>query len=111
MSEHVQVQVTTENREEAEKLIKLAVEGRFAACGQISGPVTSSYWWHGKIEHAEEVLLTLKTTAAKLSELVEVINSNHSYETPEIVALPLVGGLGPYLTWITEETGAPKPAE
>ena len=100
-TKHLEVHVTADSEEEAEKIVKAAVESRNAAGAQISGPVRSTYWWKGKIERNEEFLILLKTTPAKLDDLVATIKAAHSYETPEIVALPILGGLGDYLEWIT----------
>ncbi|GAA2450620.1 divalent-cation tolerance protein CutA [Actinomadura vinacea] len=111
MTQSLEVHVTAGSREEAEKVVQAAVEGRFAACAQISAPITSTYWWQGKLEHDEEFLVIMKTTDERLDELVANIKANHSYDTPEIVAVPIVGGLGDYLTWIKEETAAPSSDE
>jgi periplasmic divalent cation tolerance protein len=103
-SQHVEVHVTAASPEEAEGIVAAAVEGRVAACAQISGPIKSTYWWKGNVERAEEWLVALKTTLDNLDELTAVVRANHSYEVPEIVAVPIVGGLGEYLSWITAET-------
>ncbi|MEU9022103.1 divalent-cation tolerance protein CutA [Actinomadura sp. NPDC048394] len=108
MAQNLEVHVTTGSREEAEKVVQAAVEGRLAACAQISGPVTSAYWWQGKLERDEEYSVVMKTTEDRLGELVASVKAAHSYDTPEIVAVPIVGGLGDYLTWIREETAAPS---
>ncbi|GAA4224829.1 divalent-cation tolerance protein CutA [Actinomadura meridiana] len=89
-------------------MVRAAVEGHLAACAQISGPITSTYWWQGKLENDEEFLIVMKTTDERLDDLVTSVKANHSYDTPEIVAVPIVGGLGDYLTWIREETAAPS---
>ncbi|WP_030177279.1 divalent-cation tolerance protein CutA [Spirillospora albida] len=110
MAQNLEVHVTTGSREEAEKVVQAAVEGRFAACAQISGPISSTYWWQGKLERDEEFFIIMKTTDERLDALVGNIKANHSYDTPEIVAVPIVGGLGDYLTWIKAETEAPSSA-
>ncbi|RSN61911.1 divalent-cation tolerance protein CutA [Actinomadura sp. WAC 06369] len=108
MTQNLEVHVTAGDREEAEKIVTGAVEGRLAACAQISGPITSAYWWEGKLEKDEEFLVVMKTTEDRLDELVGSVKAAHSYDTPEIVAVPIVGGLGDYLEWIKEETAAPS---
>ncbi|GAA2629058.1 divalent-cation tolerance protein CutA [Actinomadura fulvescens] len=108
MTQNLEIHVTTGNREEAEKVVQAAVEGRLAACAQISGPITSTYWWQGKLERDEEFFIVMKTTDERLDALVANIKANHSYDTPEIVAVPIVGGLGDYLTWIKAETEVPS---
>ncbi|GAA3239843.1 divalent-cation tolerance protein CutA [Actinocorallia longicatena] len=108
MSRHLEVHVTAANSAEAEQIVNAVVEGRVAAGAQISGPIVSTYWWKGEIHRDEEFLLLMKTTSDRLEELIEVVRGVHSYETPEIVAVPIEGGLGDYLAWITEETAASR---
>ncbi|MCD0450463.1 divalent-cation tolerance protein CutA [Actinocorallia sp. API 0066] len=109
MSRHLEVHVTASSREEAQSIIDAAVESRTAACAQISGPISSTYWWQGEIQRDEEFLILMKTTKERLDDLVEVVRSAHSYDTPEIVAVPIEGGLADYLNWITEETAVSSP--
>ncbi len=96
----VQVVTTTETREEADRLARSAVERRLAACAHVAGPITSTYWWRDAVETATEWQCVLKTTAARLDELRAHLEAGHSYETPEIVATPIVGGSAAYLEWI-----------
>jgi periplasmic divalent cation tolerance protein len=100
----VQVNTTTDTRAEAVELARAAVEARLCACAQVSGPVASTYWWGGSVERAEEWLLTLKLPASGYQPLADFITRRHSYDEPEIVALPIVAGSEPYLSWIEEET-------
>jgi periplasmic divalent cation tolerance protein len=100
----LQVQTTTDSRAEAVELARAAVEARLAACAQVSGPVASTYWWEDGLERAEEWLLTLKLPASGYPALADFIARRHSYDEPEIVALPIVAGSEPYLSWIEEET-------
>lgn len=81
------------------------VEARLAACVQIIGPVRSVYRWQGQVERADEVLLSIKTRAALYPQVEAAIRELHSYEIPEIVALPVAAGLPAYLDWIAAETG------
>ncbi|HSR22750.1 MAG TPA: divalent-cation tolerance protein CutA [Candidatus Eisenbacteria bacterium] len=99
----VQVVTTTETREEADRLTRSAVERRLAACAQVIGPLSSTYWWNGAIETASEWQCLLKTTAARLEELRAHLESEHSYQTPEIIATPIVDGSAAYLDWIERE--------
>jgi periplasmic divalent cation tolerance protein len=103
-SRFLQVQTTTDSRAEAVELARAAVEGRLAACAQVSGPMVSTYWWEDTVERAEEWLLTLKLPARGYRALAEFLTSRHSYDEPEIVALPIVAGSEAYLSWIEEET-------
>jgi periplasmic divalent cation tolerance protein len=100
----VQVTVTAETREEAERLARSAVERRLAACAQVVGPIASTYWWNGAVDTAAEWQCLLKTTAARFEELRAHVEAEHSYDTPEIIATPIVAGSPAYLAWIAEET-------
>jgi periplasmic divalent cation tolerance protein len=103
----LQVQTTTDSRAEAVELARAAVEARLAACAQVSGPVASTYWWEGAVERAEEWMLTLKLPATGYPALAEFLARRHSYDEPEIVAVPIVAGADGYLSWIEEETRQP----
>ena len=103
-SEYVQVQTTTDSRAEAIELARAAVEARLAACGQVAGPVTSTYWWNDELERAEEWFVFLKLPADRYEELAAFLTERHSYDEPEIIALPIVTGSATYLTWMREET-------
>ena len=106
----LQVQTTTDSRAEAMELARVAVESRLAACAQVAGPMTSTYWWNDGVERAEEWLIMLKLPADRYEELAALLTEQHSYDEPEIVATPIIRGSQPYLTWITEET-RPESAE
>jgi periplasmic divalent cation tolerance protein len=101
---HLQVSTTTDSRAEAERLGRTMVTRRLAACAQIVGPVTSTYWWKGSMETTEEWIAVMKTTHEQSAQLIAAIKAEHSYETPDIVAISIVDGLPDYLNWITEET-------
>jgi periplasmic divalent cation tolerance protein len=101
---HVQVSTSTDSRQEAAELAKSAVRERLAACAQLVGPIASTYWWEGEIESAEEWIVVFKTTAERFDELSEFIVDQHSYDTPEIIAVPVVTGSPDYLAWVTEQT-------
>ena len=105
----VQVLTTTDSGEEAARLVRSAVEARLAACGQVVGPVSSTYWWNGAVETATEWQCLLKTAAARLDDLRAHLESEHSYETPEVIATPIVGGSPAYLAWIATETASAGP--
>jgi periplasmic divalent cation tolerance protein len=107
MPDYIEVRSTTNSCEEAAKICNAVVEARLAACAQVSGPIRSTYWWRGKIERAEEYFLTMKTTRDRFAALAQVIRANHSYEVPDIVAVPIVDGTDDYLEWISSETQGP----
>jgi periplasmic divalent cation tolerance protein len=101
---YLQVQTTTDSRAEAMELSRAAVEARLAACAQVAGPVASTYWWDDGLERAEEWLVLLKLPADRYEELAAFIAERHSYDEPEIIALPIIAGSAAYLTWMREET-------
>ncbi len=96
--------VTCKNREEAELISNRILKGRLAACCNIISNIQSSYWWKGNIEQAEEALLILKTRHQRISQLIKEVKKLHSYDVPEIIALPIESGNRDYLKWIGEET-------
>ena len=95
--------ITTSTEEEAHKVAELLLGRRKAACVNIVPGVDSSFWWRGKLDSARESLLIIKTTASLLPEIIELVKSVHSYEVPEIIALPITGGNEDYLKWIDDE--------
>ncbi|WP_392841288.1 divalent-cation tolerance protein CutA [Streptomyces sp. LN500] len=95
---------TTDSEEKAHALAQGAVEARLAACAQISAPVTSVYRWRNAIETTEEWQVLFKTVAGRYDELEEHLRAAHDYETPEIIATPVVRGSDRYLAWVTAET-------
>ncbi len=100
----LQVQTTTESRAEAMELAADAVAARLAACGQVAGPITSTFWWEDGIERAEEWLVIFKLPADRYPELEEFLAERHSYDEPEIVAMPILAGSAGYLSWLSDET-------
>ena len=95
------VLMTAANGEEAARLADMLVSAHLAACVQILPEVESIYRWQGKIERQSEILLIAKTTMAKFADLEREVRILHSYETPEIVAIPLLAGSTPYLKWLS----------
>ena len=96
--------LTAANGEEATRLADMLVGAHLAACVQILPEMESVYRWQGKIERSSEVLLLVKTTRGKFDELEREVRALHSYETPEIIAVPVVVGSGPYLEWLISAT-------
>ena len=92
------------SRESAETLARSLVEKQMAACVNILSSCRSVYRWKGSIEWADEVPLLIKTTEARYPALEAAIREQHPYETPEIIALPVVSGLPDYLAWLIGET-------
>lgn len=111
-TEAIVVLVSCKSVAQAWKIAKAVVKDRLAACGNVVGPrVTSVYRWKRKVEEANEALLVLKTTQARYRSLEKEIRKMHSYENPEIIALPVIMGSRDYLKWIGESvSAATKPA-
>lgn len=99
----LQVTTTTDSQEHAQELAAAVVKARLAACVQVTGPFQSTYWWKDEIEISQEWMCVMKTTATRYPALEEFIKSNHSYETPEIVASVISVGSEEYLEWISTE--------
>jgi periplasmic divalent cation tolerance protein len=100
-SDAIVVLMTAGSREEAVRLADILVVARLAACVQILPEIESVYHWKGNVERAAEILLLAKTTEANFAALEAAVRSLHSYETPEIIALPIVAASAPYLEWLT----------
>jgi periplasmic divalent cation tolerance protein len=103
--EHVVVFITTGTTDEARSISSILVSHRKAACVNIVPQVNSMFCWQGKIESSDEVLLIVKTKATLLEELIELVKQNHSYDVPEVIALPIIDGNRDYLQWLDDETG------
>lgn len=101
--QYIQVFVSCESRWQAKKLVDSLLNDQIIACAQILPKVESFYRWQGQIESAVECLVLMKTMANQFSLLEQEINKLHSYETPEIIAVPLVDGSTEYLNWINEQ--------
>lgn len=99
----VVILVTASGRDEADKIITALLENRKAACVNIISPVVSRYWWQGKIDSADEVMLIIKTRETAVGDVIKTVQENHSYSIPEIIVLPIVGGSEGYLGWIAGE--------
>src|SRR5262247_2905919 len=103
-AEAIVVFITTANREEAARLADMLVGSRLAACVQILPEIESVYRWKGQVQREAEVLLLAKTTRDRFDELDRQIRAIHSYETPEILAVPAIAISEPYRTWLDEST-------
>jgi periplasmic divalent cation tolerance protein len=96
----LQVTTTAGSRPDAENLVRTVVAERLAACGQVGGPLTSYYWWEGRLDSAEEWQCALKTTAVMFPALETRIRQLHTYQNPEIIAVPIVGASEAYAAWV-----------
>ena len=98
--EHIIVLVTTATKEEAETIAQRLLEAKLIACANIIGPVHSRFLWSGKIDSAEEYLVLMKSRKDLFGVLSQSVKALHSYEVPEIIALPVVDGSEAYLEWL-----------
>jgi len=92
--------VTTANREEAEKIAQRLLDEKLIACANIIGPVSSLFWWAGRVERAKEHILLMKSRTDLFEKLSETVKALHSYKVPEIIALPIVKGVSTYMKWL-----------
>ena len=102
-SEPIVVLMTAANREEANQIAELLVSARLAACVQILPEIESVYRWQGEVKREQEILLLAKATRARFDEIESKVRAMHSYETPEIIALPITAASEPYLKWLLDE--------
>ncbi|MEX2642082.1 MAG: divalent-cation tolerance protein CutA [Acetobacterales bacterium] len=102
--DHCLVYITAASREEAHMLAKILVEERLAACANVLGDIRSFFRWEGEARDDGEVSLIAKTRTAVLERLTARVVEMHSYDCPCVVALPIVGGHAPFLSWIEDET-------
>ena len=94
------VLVTAPDLKTARRLARVALEARLVACVNLVPRVESHYWWQGKLESSAEVLLVMKTTAARLPALERKLIAEHPYDTPEFLVLPVRAGNARYLAWL-----------
>jgi periplasmic divalent cation tolerance protein len=105
MRHKIIVLVTCGSRKEARKIARSVVVAGLAACvSVVTAPVESIYRWKGKVKGAQEFLLIIKTTGKRFAALEAEVRRLHSYEVPEIIALPIERGSKAYLAWIDEST-------
>ena len=99
-ADRIVVFITVSGEEEAHKIAEMLVNGKKAACVSIVPRVGSLFWWEGRLDSARESLLVVKTKASLFPEIVELVKRVHSYEVPEIIALPIIAGSEDYLKWL-----------
>jgi periplasmic divalent cation tolerance protein len=108
---YIVIFITAGSPEEARTVAEALLKQRMAACVSIVPEVHSLFWWEGHLDSGNETLLFIKTKASLLDDIVRVVKEVHSYDVPEIIALPLIGGNQDYLDWIGKEvlqsTGLP----
>lgn len=105
---YIVVLVTAPSKDEAEKIAKTLLEERLIACANIISPTHSLFWWQGKIDNVQEHLILMKTRKALFSKVSERVKAIHSYQVPEIIALPIMEGSKDYLKWLDESLDYPE---
>ena len=103
MTEYCMIFTTVDDAQQVRKITDALLSTRAAACVQII-PVGSKYHWKGNIESSPELLLQIKTRTALFAQCEKIIRENHGYETPQIIAIPIIAGGRDYLDWIKKET-------
>jgi len=96
--------ITCGDKQEAQNISSVLVSNNLIACGNILSDVTSIFRWENRIENEEEVLLIAKSRQARFDAIIQKVKELHSYQTPEIIALPVVAGSEDYLKWLVDET-------
>jgi len=97
---YVVVMVTAANREEAEKIARCLLDEKLIACANIIGPISSLFRWVVKVERADEYILLMKSRLDLFEKLSERVKALHSYEVPEVIALPIVKASKAYMEWL-----------
>jgi len=105
--ETVVIMVTTPNLRVAHLLARTALHARLVACANIVPKVESHYWWRGRLRSSSECLILFKSQHPRLRELERLLIEHHPYDTPELIALPIVGGSRKYMAWLTGELASP----
>jgi len=101
---YIVILITSDNIEEADHIARVLLEKKKVACVNILRGIDSYFWWEGKVDSARENLLIAKTRASLLPEVVALVRKIHSYDVPEVIALPIIGGNQYYLEWIDRST-------
>jgi len=105
MTDKIVVLSTCGSEEEGERIARLLVDRRLAACVTVVPGARSFYRWQGKVESADEWILLIKSSRGRFDELRLALQTAHSYEVPELIALPVVEGAPNYLNWLEESIG------
>ena len=99
---YIVIFITVSNKKEAKRIAAGLIRNKLAACVNIVDKIESFFWWQGKADKAKEMLLIAKSKKQNLNRIIKLVKSLHSYDLPEIIALPVIAGYKPYLRWIDE---------
>ena len=102
MTKYIIIFITSSSGREARKIAKELLNEKLIACANIIDGVSSFFWWKGNVDRASESLMLIKTTKKNFAQVKKVVKKLHSYEVPEIIALPIAEGEKKYLNWISE---------
>ncbi len=103
MTKYIQVTTSTDSEKLAKEILQALLKKRLVACGHVCSPMNSSYWWQGKIQNSKEWAIIMKTRMDLFPKIEKVIRSMHSYDTPEILALPILKVSNDYRKWMDRE--------
>lgn len=104
---HIVIFVTASSKREARKIAQALIKQKAAACVNIIDKIESLFRWQGRLDSAKEALLIVKSTKDRLNRIITIVKANHSYQVPEIIAMPIIAGDKPYLRWIDESLRQP----
>lgn len=105
---YVVILVTSASKKEAGAIAQALIKKKLAACVNITKAAESLFWWKGKVDAAKELLLIIKSKRALLPRIIKTIKSKHSYDVPEVIALPIISGNPDYLRWIDDSLRKPR---
>ncbi|HEY50233.1 MAG TPA: divalent-cation tolerance protein CutA [Dehalococcoidia bacterium] len=99
---YIVVLITSDSIEESDHIARTLLEKKMVACVNIVRGIDSFFWWQGRLDSARENLLIAKTKASLLPEIVDAVRKRHSYDVPEVIALPIIDGNRDYLEWLEQ---------
>jgi periplasmic divalent cation tolerance protein len=99
---YIVIFITASGEKEAKKIAAALIKNKLAACVNIIEKISSLFQWQGKVSRAGEALLIVKSKKSKLNKIIKLVKALHSYEVPEIIAIPIVAGEKKYLNWIND---------
>lgn len=105
MVKYIQIYTTTPNKKLAQKIAETLLEKKLVACVQILGPIDSFYRWKGKLANSKEYMCLIKSKGNKVGAIFAQLKKMHTYEVPEFIVTPIIGGNKDYLRWIDHEVG------
>jgi periplasmic divalent cation tolerance protein len=104
---YIVIFITASGRKEAKSIASALVAKKLAACVNIATGIESIFYWQGKVDSSQEALLVVKSKKEKLAKIIKLVKSLHSYQLPEIIALPIIAADKAYLNWIDESLTRP----